>query len=151
MNSSWWGQPAPPIELLQLDGKPFTLGAVTTKITVIHFWASWFPGHGRELAQLDRLATWADTSSKSVTVITVNLQETPDKVRSNLRKLKLTLPVLLATGDTVTTAYDAAQLPRTVIVADGRVSAVLGSLKGNDAALRTRIERILGSRAAEGS
>ncbi len=141
------GHPPPPIELPQLDGKPFKLGAVTTKVTVIHFWATWLPGHGRELAQLDRLVRWAETSSKSVTVVTVNLQETPDKIRSDLKKMKLTLPVLLASGDTVTTAYDAAHLPRTVIVAEGRVSAVLDSLDGNDAVLRTRIDRILGEQA----
>ena len=137
------GKPAPAIDLPRLDGRPFQLGTVKARIVLIHFWATWFPGHSRELAQLARIGQWADEESKSVTVITVNLKENPQKVRSEVRKLKLALPVLLAGESTVAADYDALQLPRTVIVVDGHVDAVLDSLGDDEAVMQRRIERVL--------
>ena len=47
------GQPAPPLDVEQLDGQPFDLGALRGHVVILNFWASWCLPCRQEMPTLD--------------------------------------------------------------------------------------------------
>ena len=141
------GQPAAPIELGAIDGTRFVLADVPTPIVLVHFWATWYPDRRRELAALQEVQAWVTASMKPVTLVAVNLKDSPEKVQRELQKVKLEVTVLLASDNQVAQqlaeSYDAVQLPRTVLIAQGRIARVFASIADEQQTLRQEVDMLL--------
>jgi len=122
------GKPAPAIALTDLQGLPFQLANIQSRMILIGFWATWFPGHQIELEALEAIRTWAAQSGHPLEVISVNLADDRGKAAGEAQKLKLAVPVLLATDAAAADAYDAHELPRSVLLMDGQVAAVFETI-----------------------
>lgn len=135
------GKNAPPMALETTDGSLFRLTESQHPIVLIGFWATWYPGWQRETEVLQRLHTWAIEEDMPLTVITVNVNDDADTVRAKAREAGLTAPVLLGTGKEVVKSYDATQLPRTVLVANGRIARIFEGLQPVEASLKQLIQQ----------
>ncbi len=108
------GKPAPDIELDLLDGKKFRLSEHKGQIVVLDFWASWCGPCLQVMPQIDKVTH--EFADQGVKLFAINLEETPDKVKATLERLKLTTTVALDSNGRVAEKYGATSIPQTVIV-----------------------------------
>jgi thiol-disulfide isomerase/thioredoxin len=104
-----------------LDGKKFRLADQKNKIIVLDFWASWCGPCLQAMPQVDSVAR--EFASQDVRLVAINLQETPEKIRTALERLKLETEVALDRDGRVAERYGATAIPQTVIIdRDGKVA-----------------------------
>ena len=115
------GKSAPDFELETLDGQRFRLSAHRGKIVVLDFWATWC-GPCTQLLPLIVRAV-GKYQDRSVILLAVNLQETPDAIHAMLARLKLETTVALDRNGVVAEKYAALAIPQTVII-DGNGNVV---------------------------
>ncbi len=121
------GDPAPDFELATLDGDTFRLSDHRGRPVILNFWATWCAPCRVEMPELQRAQTaFAEAGADDAPMIlTVNEQETAERVGEFFDEVGLTLPALLDADGDVGATYGAFFLPTTVIVGpDGAVIAV---------------------------
>jgi thiol-disulfide isomerase/thioredoxin len=125
------GQAAPPLELELLDGGRMNLASHKDKdVVILDFWATWCPPCVQAMPIIEKVA--GKYKGKGVQLYAVNLQETPDDVRKFLDDVKLKVAVALDTEGSAALAYQAENIPQTVIVGkDGKVQVVMVGLAPN--------------------
>jgi cytochrome c biogenesis protein CcmG/thiol:disulfide interchange protein DsbE len=117
------GKPAPPIELLDLDGVPISLAALAGRPTVVNFWASWCEPCKAEFPLL--VAAVAAHHDDGLAVLGVIHQDQPDAARRFADDAGATWPQLVDPGDAVYDAYRVPGPPLTAFIdRDGIVRAV---------------------------
>ena len=121
-----------------LNGKPISSEAVTGKVVLLNFWATWCPPCLREIPDLQQFQI--DHGAEGFTVIGASVEsDTPEVVREFVKRRKLAYPVLIADASTQALFGGVSAnpmipgglpLPTTFLVAaDGRyVARYLGSL-----------------------
>lgn len=143
------GKPAPDFTLELLNGKSFQLSRRKGKVVVLDFWATWCGPCIQAMPQVDRVVD--EFKDQQVELVAVNLQETPDKIKSTLERLKLDPAVALDIDGVVATRYAATAIPQTVIVdRDGNVARLFVG-GGSDFAdqLRTALKDVVGEAEAD--
>ena len=136
------GKPAPPLELTGTDGRPVQLKAPAS---LVCFWAAWFSDRTRELEALERVHEWAG-SNPLLEAVSVNLGDESHVVKAEVGALNLKAPALLAANaDAVVAAWDAQELPRAVIISNGKGVAVLDTLVGQNEKLKQFAARLKAS------
>jgi len=141
------GKPAPPIELETLDGNKFRLDDYKNQVLVLDFWASWCGPCLQTMSLVDRVVE--ELAGDDVRLMAINLQETPEKVRSALERLKLKMPVALDKDGRAAERYGATAIPQTVIIdRNGKVARVfVGGNSRFDEQLRQALQVVLSGRA----
>ncbi len=137
------GKPAPDIELDLLDGKKFRLSDHKGRIVVLDFWASWCGPCLQVMPQIDKVTH--EFADQGVELFAINLEETPDKVKTALDRLKLTTTVALDSNGRVAEKYGATSIPQTVIIdRSGKVARLFvgGGPRFGDQ-LRTALQAVL--------
>lgn len=121
------GDPAPDFELALLDGDTFRLSDHRGRPVILNFWATWCAPCRVEMPELQRAQAAfeeADAADAPM-VLTVNEQESAERVGEFFNEVGLTLPALLDTEGDVGATYGAFFLPTTVIIGpDGVVVGV---------------------------
>jgi thiol-disulfide isomerase/thioredoxin len=138
------GKPAPDFTLALLDGTSFQLSRRKGKIVILDFWATWCGPCIQAMPQVH--AVVEEFKDRDVELVTVNLQEAPDKIKSTLERLKLDPAVALDIDGVVADRYAATSIPQTVIIdAEGNVARLF---VGGDAdfanQLRTALQAVVG-------
>lgn len=143
------GKPAPDFTLELLDGTSFQLSRHKGKIVVLDFWATWCGPCIQAMPQVNEVAR--EFKDRDVELITVNLQETPDKIKSTLERLKLDLAVALDIDGVVAGRYAATSIPQTVIIdRDGNVARLyVGGDPDFADQLRTALQSVVGGEVPE--
>lgn len=140
------GKPAPDIELGLLDGSKFRLADYRGKILILDFWASWCGPCLQAMPQVDSVAR--EFADRNVVLVAVNLEETADRIKAALTRLKLESTVALDSNGRVAERYGVTSIPQTVIVdADGKVVRLFvgaGARFGDQ--LRAALESVVGPR-----
>ena len=108
------GKLAPDFELANLDGQSISLSAFRGKPVLLNFWASWCGPCRLEMPFIQQI--YEEWSDKGLVVLTVNLQEDPDRVKEFVESLDLSFPVLLATNQEVPLAYNIRGIPATFFI-----------------------------------
>jgi len=119
------GDPRPDPALVDLDGRPRSLGEWQGRLLLVNFWASWCGPCREEMPALDRFH--AGEAADGVQVISIAVDD-PGAVREFLRDLPVRYPVLLpATGSadpSLAFGNTRGALPYSVLIGrDGRLLA----------------------------
>ncbi len=117
------GSVAPDFELPDVNGEIVSLSDFAGRPVILNFWATWCAPCRVEMPALQEAqAAYGDGGP---VVLTINQEETAERVTEFFDEVGLTLPALLDAEAEVGMAYSAIFLPTTVIVGpDGIVSAV---------------------------
>jgi thiol-disulfide isomerase/thioredoxin len=108
------GKPAPDFDLELLDGKKFHLAEGKGKVIILDFWATWCGPCLQAMPQVEKVAH--ELEGQGVQLVAVNLQETPDQIKSMLERYKLKMTVALDRDGIVADKYKAVAIPQTVVV-----------------------------------
>jgi peroxiredoxin len=115
--------PAPEFSLHTLDGRTISLAGMRGQVVLVNFWASWCRECRLEMPTLEALHQ--RFAARGLTVLGVNTREGPPVVRTYLRELGLTFPLLLDPDGAVTRRYGVIGLPATFLIGrDGRAVAL---------------------------
>jgi thiol-disulfide isomerase/thioredoxin len=113
-------QPAPALQLKDLDGKPYDLANTAGHWRFVHFWASWCGPCRREMPTIQHLMPQLKDSG--IEFVLVNTAETEDEVFSFLGIVAPDLVPLMDSDGLVTEAWQPRGLPATFLVdPDGRI------------------------------
>lgn len=142
-DSSLVGKDAPTIELDLLDGTKFKLADHKSKIVILDFWASWCGPCLQAMPLVDKVAH--EFADQGVELIAINLEETPEKVKAALERLKLKTTVALDQNGRVAERYGVTSIPQTVIInREGKVARLfVGGGPRFDEQIRTALKAVL--------
>lgn len=115
VNKPWPAKkPLPAFELTDLDGKTWRTADLKGRVTVLNFWATWCEPCREEMPALMQLAK-AHPADK-LQVLTVNYQESPEKVRRFMEAGQLVMPTLLDRDGAAARAWTGRIFPTTVVI-----------------------------------
>ncbi len=136
-------KPAPDFTLELLDGKKFHLAESKGKIVMLDFWATWCGPCIQAMPQVEKVAK--EFAGQGVTLVAVNLQETPEQIKSMLERHKLEVNVALDREGLVAEKYKAVAIPQTVIIdKDGKVARLfVGGGPRFDEQLRQALKAVI--------
>jgi thiol-disulfide isomerase/thioredoxin len=138
---------APPLQLLNLSGKPVDISSFKGKVVVVNFWASWCEPCREEFGELTELQE--KYGSKGLIVLAVNLAEMKPRILQFLRGNGIpenALEILLDRNSTVYKTWKARGIPTTFLVGKtGKIEGVwIGAIEDVDSeAVKGKIEALL--------
>jgi peroxiredoxin len=137
------GKPAPDFELELLDGGRLHLAAQKGQIIILDFWAAWCAPCLQVMPQVDKVAQ--EFAGENVRLIAVNMQDSPDRIRTVLERLNLKTAVALDTEGLIAEKYGAITIPQTVIIdRDGTVARLFVSASSRfDEQLRAALQSVI--------
>ncbi len=107
------GAPAPDFALRSSAGSNWRLSEFRTEVVVLNFWGSWCRSCRSQLQQLQLLDADPDMD---VRVLSVFVDDEPDKSVRTRRELKLTFPFLFDSEQSVSRLYDLPTLPVLIFI-----------------------------------
>jgi len=121
-------RPVPELELDDLDGKPWKLGAHAGKVVVVNFWATWCEPCRVEMPSLDAMAL--NLKPQGVVVCAINYKETAEVIRQFLQRMPFKSTILLDPDGDATSDWTPRVFPTTVLIGrNGKPSSlVVGDL-----------------------
>jgi len=137
------GRPVPPLDVVDLAGKPWRLEALAGRVVVLNFWATWCEPCRLEMPSLDAMA--ARRRHEGVAVAAINYKEAPDVVRRFLERAPFKAQILLDPDGDATVTWTPRVFPSTVVI--GRngvpVHVVVGELDWEGAEARALIDPLV--------
>lgn len=136
-------RPTPALRLTDLDGRGWTLAALTGRPVLLNFWASWCEPCRAEMPSLEILA--ARHAKAGLAILSVNYRESPPTIRRFLESLPFALPILLDSDGDAASAWTPRVFPTTVLIdrSGAARSSVIGELDWVGAAARALVEPLL--------
>lgn len=111
----WKGKPAaPPIELLTVEGTPFSLQQLRGKVVLVNFWATWCEPCVTEMPALQRLRD--QLAASGFEVLAVNYQEGPARISAFTQTMNLNLPAVRDTDGSVARNWGARIFPASFLL-----------------------------------
>ncbi len=105
------GDLAPDFTLLDMNGTPIRLSDLRGKTVVMNFWATWCPPCRQEFPELVR--TYTQYADRGLVMLGVDLQESPDIVRSFANEYNAAYPIVIDSKGDVGKQYRLVGLPTT--------------------------------------
>ncbi len=106
---------APPLKLMDLDGKVHDLADYKGRVVLVNFWASWCPPCVHEMPSMQRLRE--KMAGKPFVILGVNMAEPENEVRDFLAtKVKVDFPILMDRHGTALKAWKVFVFPTSFIV-----------------------------------
>lgn len=111
-------------------------------VIVLNFWATWCPPCKKEMPSMQRL--WEEYEGDGLTVLALNMRESPSSVREFVRTYELTFPVWIDDGD-IANRMKVSTLPTSWIIgAQGRTLAQLvGPIAWDSDDVQRALENVL--------
>ena len=137
------GRPVPPLDVVDLVGRPWRLEAFAGQVVVLNFWATWCAPCRLEMPSLDAMA--ARRRGEGVVVAAVNYKEEPDVIRRYLERAPFRSQILLDGDGDATVGWTPRVFPTTVLV--GRngvpVHVVVGELDWEGAEAKALLDPLV--------
>lgn len=108
------GLPVPPLQAQDLRGQRWNLKNLRGSALVLNFWATWCPPCRQEMPSLQQLADIYEPTQ--LTVLTVNVEEEPVRIRRYLQSAGLQLHVIVDPKGEVSRAWGASALPTSYLI-----------------------------------
>jgi len=108
------GAPAPAFQLNSNTGKPLALADFKGQIVLLNFWASWCGPCRQEMPILEQLNR--QYHAKGVTLLGINVEPDSAAAVDWLKATPVTFPILFDTDSKVSSLYEVAGMPNTVII-----------------------------------
>ena len=80
------GKPVDDFQAADVDGKPFDIKSLRGRVVVVLFWATWNEDSKMEMQSVGPF--WTDNVGRGLTVVAVNLDQTPEQVKLFRGKMK---------------------------------------------------------------
>jgi thiol-disulfide isomerase/thioredoxin len=137
------GKPAPEVKLSLLDGRQFRLSECKGQIVVLDFWATWCAPCMQTMPLVEEAIAQYD--SDRVRLVSVNLEEPAEQIRSVLERHDLGVTVALDQDGVAAQRYQARAIPQLVIVGpDGTVERLfVGGGSGIVEQMKSSIDSLL--------
>lgn len=130
------GAPAPALELVDLEGNPASLQALTGETVVLNFWATWCGPCKQEIPEFAKF----HEEYPGIAMIGVAVDSGSEAdVRRGAKRFGITWPVAVGDRETIA-AYSVDTLPTTVVVSPTGVvvAAHVGTMDYDDLVQATR-------------
>jgi len=108
------GQPAPPLEVPELDGHPFDLAKLRGKVVLINFWATWCSPCRIEMPTLDAL--YRRYHARGLELLGLSIDEAPDAARVRQVMRRFSYPGALASAARVNGFGEPIAVPVTYVI-----------------------------------
>ncbi len=136
-------QLAPPLELDDLNGIHFSLGAMKGKVVFLDFWATWCPPCIRSVPEVIKLEQ--DYGPKGVVIASLSVDEDVSALRRFVANRGMKNRVFAASGTPAPEAFGVRAIPRFLIIdKEGRI---VGAWEGFHPAMvdkwRSLLDRLL--------
>ena len=137
------GWQPPPFSGQTVDGRRISLADLQGRVVLINFWATWCPPCLHEMPDFQSLHERYE--SRGLSVLGINIQEDPAKVRRYVERLGVRYPNLLDPDGEISKAYGIVGTPSTFLIGrDGRpVALAVGERKWDGPAAHNLIEALL--------
>ena len=136
------GQPAFAFKLDMLGGAKFDLAQHKGHVVVLDFWASWCGPCMESMPMVDEVVrSFAD---KQVELVTVNMEEQADRIKSTLDRQKWKVAVVLDLDGVAAAKYAVTSIPQTVVIdREGKVARLyIGGGKAIAESLRKALQEL---------
>ena len=135
----------PKLNFKMLDGKKVKLESLKGQIVVLDFWATWCGPCVKSLPNVKKVIDGYPEST--VTLITINQNESKTKIKSFLKSRELDFKVAMDDGE-ISDKFKVEAIPQTVIIdADGKIQFVkVGVANDMEKKLRNAIDSLLDSK-----
>lgn len=125
------GIPAPDFTTTLLDGNAIQLSKLRGKVVVLDFWATWCGPCVQAMPVVNEVAQ--SMANSGVVVYAVNVGEQADEINDFIKKVKITVPVVLDPESKIAEAYQTEAIPQTILIGkDGRIEVVHIGFEGLD-------------------
>jgi len=133
----------PPLSLIDLDGRPFSLADVRGKMVFLNFWATWCVPCRAEMPALENL--YRIYRDRGFLVLAVNFKETRAEVRRFVEETRVTFPTVLDPEGAASRALKVRGLPVSFLVGrDGTLQwKAIGSREWDGPDGRAYLDRLL--------
>lgn len=108
------GAPAPAFQLNSNSGKPLALADFKGQIVLLNFWATWCGPCRQEMPILEQLNR--QYHGKGVTLLGINVEPDSMAAVNWLKATPVSFPILFDVDSKVSSLYEVAGMPNTVIV-----------------------------------
>jgi thiol-disulfide isomerase/thioredoxin len=148
LDSALVGEMAPDFTLKLMQGGDFHLADQKGKIIILDFWATWCGPCMQAMPQVVGVAR--EFEGQQVELVTVNLEENPERIGQTLERLKLSPTVALDQDGAVADKYSATSIPQTVIIdRDGKIVRLfVGGGPQVDELLRKALQEVISGKPA---
>ena len=108
------GRPAPDFTLQSEDGESVTLSDLRGQVVVLNFWARWCTPCRAEMPALEEV--YQARQDDGLSVLAVDQNEGLDQVKAFKGEMKVSFPLLLDPGYSVSDSYRISLLPSTFFI-----------------------------------
>jgi cytochrome c biogenesis protein CcmG, thiol:disulfide interchange protein DsbE len=108
------GQPAPALQVRELDGHPFDLAKLRGKVVLINFWATWCSPCRIEMPTLDAL--YRRYHARGLELLGLSIDEAPDAARVRQVMRQFSYPGALASAARVNGFGEPIAVPVTYVI-----------------------------------
>jgi len=98
--------------LTDIEGKPWTLGALRGKVVLVNFWATWCPPCRKEMPDLESL--YGRFKDQGFVILAIS-DEDASKVKPFVAQRGITYPILLDPGRTVNNLFVVEGIPKSFV------------------------------------
>ena len=117
------GKKAPDFELTNLEGPPISLSHLRGQPVLLNFWATWCGPCSYEMPFIQEI--YDEWSGKGLVVLSIDIGETPSRVRDFIQSGNFSFPVLLDTNQEVALEYNIRGIPATFLIdRDGIIQGI---------------------------
>lgn len=138
---------APDFTLNDINGKKTTLSEFRGKVVLLNFWATWCGPCRAEMPSLNNL--YNEFKDKGFVVLAVSVDTSEKPVRSFIKDLKLSFPVLMDKNKAVSfDEYGVFGLPTTFLIDKSGIitEKIMGEMRWDSPRMKEKISRLLGGK-----